>query len=126
MNLVLTRKIFNLYGIFGQLHTESGDLICYTLEHSYSNQPKLPPGTYTCVRGTHQLSGLNPFETFEITGVSGHTGILFHQGNWNRDSEGCVLVGSEIGAICILESRVAFQKLMALQTGIDQFILNVI
>lgn len=126
MNLTLTRKSFELYGVFGELSDEDGNVVAVTLEHSFSNSPKLPVGTYECVRGEHKLHNLNPFTTFEITEVPGHTGILFHKGNWNNDSEGCVLLGSRIGIGCILESSAAFNKFMELQQGVDSFLLVVI
>lgn len=132
MNLKLTRKSSGLYGIFGEIHTEMGEQIAVTLEHAYRGGasggwvPKLPVGMYTCKRGTHQPNPAKPaFETFEILNVPGHTGILFHKGNFNDDSEGCVLVGSELGQICILESEIAFGKFMQIQTGVDQYTLIV-
>jgi hypothetical protein len=135
MDLKLTRPpgSFKSYGIFGFLSDMIDNLICVTLEHAYagSNEPitfipKLPPGVYTCVRGMHQLAGMNqPFETFEITGVPGHSGILFHVGNTNDDSECCVLLGTSVSGTMITFSRNAFNKFMALQAGVDSFALVV-
>ena len=105
---------------------------CVTLEHSYDSQPKLQPGTYTCVRGTHKLHNGVPFETFEITGVAGHAGILFHAGSYNRDSEGCVLVGHQIvndpntGDEMIVGSRVEFKAFMDRLEGVDSWQLEVV
>lgn len=131
MNLILTRNKYVLYGIFGILTDLSGNQISVTLEHAYAAGdgtfiPKLPPGEYTCVRGQHRLEGMNnPFETFEITEVPGHTNILFHRGNYNLDSSGCVLVGSNIGVGCILESALAFDHFLSVQSGCDSFQLVV-
>lgn len=132
MNLSLTRKEFRSDGIFSELHSEMGEFIAVTLEHSYDNQPKIPVGTYTCRRGLHRLHGMTEdFETFEIVGVEGHTNLLFHWGNFNKDSEGCVLLGSEIGkngddgAQMILHSRDTFKKFMRIQDGINEFKLTV-
>lgn len=134
MNLILTHKRFQEDGIFGELAAESGALLAVTLEHSYDNQPKLQPGTYICVRGMHRLHGMaSDFETFEITGVVGHTNILFHWGNWNSDSEGCVLLGEKIqpsinhanSTLMITNSKVIFAMLMALQVGVNSFSLEV-
>ncbi len=130
MNLTLKRNRIDLYGAFGELLDEKNILVCVTLEHAYpvglkDFAPKLPSGIYKCVRGMHCLLGKNPFITFEITGVSGHVGILFHCGNTNNDSEGCVLLGSERGTGCILDSRVAFEKFMALQENVGEFTLTV-
>ena len=124
MPLYLNRKRCAPDGIFGELADESGDRIAFTLEHSYDSVPKLPPGTYQCLRGTHTLhSGL--IETFEITGVPGHTGILFHYGNFNDDSDGCVLLGEGQAGNMITYSREAFTQFMVLCDGLDSFTLFV-
>lgn len=113
-----------MFGIFGELHAEDGSFIGVTLEHSYNLKPKLPPGLYKCVRGVHRLHSAS-IETFEITGVPGHTGILFHCGNSQNDSAGCVLLGDRIGTMCILDSRPTFNRFMDLQAGINEFNLTV-
>lgn len=131
MNLKLVRGRAELYGIFGQLLDENGNVIAVTLEHAYSDGdafvPKVAVGTYTCTR--HAPNRL-PYETFEIQNVPNFqgqtvTGILIHVGNYNKDSVGCVLVGEYFGVGCILESKVAFEKLMALQEGVESFTLVV-
>jgi hypothetical protein len=136
MDIVLTRKAAHLYGIFGELTNEAGDVICVTLEHAYATQdnkylPKVSTGTYTCTRGIHKLSNLNPFSAFEVQKVPPFqgapvSGILFHKGNYNNDSEGCILLGSKVGLGCILDSADAFNKFMTLQDGVNQFTLKVI
>lgn len=127
MNLTLHRRNKTEAGIFGDIWAEDGSFICVTLEHSYDFQPKLPQGIYTCKRGLHRLAHMKePFETFEILDVPGHSDILFHVGNYNRDSDGCVLIGIEFGDKMITESRVAFQEFMDLQKGIDTFTLTVL
>jgi len=131
MNLRLLRNKAVLYGIFGVLLDENAKEVAVTLEHAYSDGtggfiPRVPAGEYTCVRGQHRLDGMtNTFETFEITGVPGHTNILFHKGNYNTDSAGCVLLGSELGPRCILESAMAFGHFLDLQAGCDSFQLTV-
>lgn len=131
MYLKLTRNDFRADGIFSTLTDEQDNVLAVTLEHSFNNLPVIPSGIYLCVRGDHYLHGMTtPFSTFEITGVEGHVGLLFHWGNFNKDSEGCVLVGEAIGksggAEMITNSRVTFEKLMTLLTGVDQFILTVV
>jgi hypothetical protein len=134
MNLTLERETFNATGIFGKLYDESGTQIAVTLEHAYEQPipnmgyfgPKLPYGDYKCVRGFHQLAHMAvPFLTFEVTGVPGHTGILFHCGNDNADSAGCILLGLIHEGAFILESRDAFNKFMAIQEDVSDFTLTV-
>lgn len=125
MRFVLTRKDFTPDGIFSELTDDRGKLSLVTLEHSFDNKPKLYDGTFTCVRGIHQLDHGGPFETFEITGVQGHTGILFHIGNYNKDSDGCVLLGMDRNDTMIEHSAIAFSKFIALTEGLQTFTLVV-
>ncbi len=133
----LTRTDFRPDGIFGMLHDDSGKLLSYTLEHSYAQLdgswlPKLNAGQHSCVRGPHRLHNMTQdFETFEITGVPGHSNILFHWGNFDRDSEGCVLLGNAIvsqpdGTEMVVNSRHTFAEFLKALTGINQFILTVV
>lgn len=146
MKLSLSRVYYYEDGVFSNLHAEDSTLVCVTLEHAYPNgdptfpyawAPKVPPGTYRCARGTHQLLHGDPFETFEVTGVAGHSGILFHRGNWNEDSEGCLLVGDylssapnpkEGGKVCdlVTNTPAAFARFMRLMEGVDYFDLEVL
>ena len=138
MNLTLKRISASVDGIFSELLDETGKALFSTLEHAYDSgngdgsfAPKIPNGTYKCVRGQHRLAHMaHPFDTFEITGVKGHTNILFHRGNWNRDSDGCVLVGKAMtigpdGVSMITSSHDAFTSFMNMQSGVDEFILTV-
>lgn len=139
MNLRLIRNTYADDGIFGTLENpETNEVIACTLEHAYdsnagdgSYSPKLQNGTYNCVRGTHKLTHSDPFETFEITGVPGHVGILFHSGNYNEDSDGCVLLGHQVlsrpggKGDMIISSRNTFNKFMDLQKDINEFTLTV-
>lgn len=125
MRLIRNQKLPS--GIFSSLIRDDGSTVCVTAEHSYEGVPKLLPGRYTCVRGTHRLHNDIPFETFEIVGVPGHTGILFHIGNFPQiDSDGCVLVGKSIAGETITSSREAFKNFMTLMDGINEFPLEVV
>ena len=124
MVLHLIRIDLSPDGIFSELHSDSGGLLFQTLEHSYNCVPKIPCGSFQCVRGMHQLEGMScPFETFEITGVIGHTNLLFHVGNYDSNSAGCVLVGKERQGDMITCSREAFSEFMLMLSGIDSFTL---
>lgn len=138
MKINMIRTDFLESGIFGALETEDESLFLLTLEHAYpipesgastdrSWAPKIPKGTYTCIRGMHRLAGATEdFETFEITGVDGHTGLLFHPGNFNHDSSGCVLLGlARNGDEGIMNSRDAFKMFMEKQKECDSFALTI-
>ena len=131
MNLALDRNEWSKDGIFGRLLDENGQEIAVTCEHAYSDgsdawASKIPPGLYQCVKGMHRLHGHTlDFETFEIIGVHGHSGLLFHCGNTNEDSEGCVLLGLTRTDKMILSSRMAFDRFMLKQKGVTSFTLVV-
>lgn len=136
MDMSLIRTQWTKDGIFGLLYNKF-----YTCEHAYlapDNQSwiaKIPMGEFTCVRGTHQLAGASkPFETFEVKDVPKFlgrsvAGILFHPGNTEADSSGCILLGMALGELdgisAVLNSRIAFEQFMALQEGLDSFTLTV-
>lgn len=123
----LNRTSYSEDGVFGLLISDSGQTF-YTLEHSYkqadnSFKPKLSLGTYTCQR--HAPNRL-PYETFEVMNVpdfmgNSVTGILLHIGNYNKDSDGCILVGTGQAEAMITNSREAFKEFMDSLEGTDSF-----
>lgn len=137
MTLRLVRTLKREDGVFGQLFGNSDELLAFTLEHAYDSGhgdgtylSKIPPGVYKCVKGQHRLHSMKqPFITFEVTGVTGHSNILFHVGNYNKDSDGCVLLGQACkevnGKQMLVSSRLAFQHFIEYLQGIDNFTLTV-
>lgn len=130
VSLTLSRFSKSDAGIFSHLFDDKKNLIATTIEHAYPSPDgswaaKIPSGTFTCVRGTHELSHGGPFDTFEVMGVPGHTGILFHCGNGADQSEGCILVGTAMQGDFLTESRKAFSKFMGLMDGVQSFELTV-
>lgn len=137
MDMVLRRLANRQDGIVGEL--QSDDILsfkCATLEHAYADDrggwfSKIPIGFYKCVRGMHKLTHGPMFETFEIKYVPGHTGILFHTGNFNNDSMGCVLLGERMEdrpgqAVMIANSKITFELFMRAQRNVKEFNLTVI
>ena len=62
--------------------------------------------------------------------VKGHYGILFHVGNYNEDSEGCILLGTGFGNTSskgkmITASKQAFKQFMEMLKETDLFTLIV-
>ena len=113
----------------------------YTLEEedlqNRQNVSRIPAGTYKCVRTQYIKGG---YETFEITYVSGRTRILFHRGNTEEDTEGCILLGTTVGVLkvkdedsgewvhklSVLNSRTAHTAFMHRYKGMDSFWLDII
>jgi len=126
--LILARDLYREDGVFGDLISEHGELDLLTLERSYGLLPKLPKGEYICKRTIWHKKGI---PTFGITGVPDATRILFHTGNKEQDSEGCVLLGlSRIevngGVMLVTSSKVAHKQFMAYFEGCDEFPLTVL
>jgi len=136
MDMTLSRFAVGPNGSFGYIKNCDGAQVCMCAEHAYLQDegdlwlPKVPPGRYLCQRGIHVLTGGLPFETFQVTAVPGHTGILFHKGNLPEiDSQGCILLGSALGSLegqsAVLGSADAFAVFMGLQAGVNEFWLTV-
>ena len=136
VSFTLTRKQFREDGIFSELSDSNGKIVAQILEHAYlqhdsSYAPKVPLGTYKCVRGPHRLHGMTEdFITFEVTGVPNCVGILYHWGNWESASEGCLLMGATIAQSpqgqMITSSRDTWGKFMASLEGVNEFDLTVV
>ena len=139
MNNRLQYTAYRKDGIFGQFTFEGDDIpFCVTVSHAFPSDvsgstyvPIVMPGTYTCQRGTHQLDSGDPFETFEILGIEGHSGLLFHPGNYNKDSKGCTLLGEAIaeydaeGDEMVTNSKATFKAWMSRLGQVNTFTLFV-
>lgn len=118
--LVLYRFAKTRYGVIGRL----GEF--YIMEDpDRDNEPGrscIPKGEYTCRRSYFNRGG---YQTFQITGVPGRDLIKFHAGNTHRDTEGCPLVGSELGILdgqlAVLKSRIAFDAWFKSLKDVEQF-----
>ena len=101
-----------------------------------SNISRIPEGAYVC-ESTDYIKG--GYKTFEVTGVPNRSRILFHRGNTEEHSAGCILVGGSFGALvtkdedsgadlrklAVLGSRAAFSEFMTAFRDISTFILVV-
>ncbi len=113
-------------GCFSVLLDPTGRPFAVTLEHTFDDGlPIIQAGMHQCNRSYYNKG---QYATFEIT-VEGHSRILFHKGNKEADSAGCVLVAESFGelggAAAVLDSAHGFEELMQLTNGINVFWLNV-
>lgn len=98
-----------------------------TIEKQWSdNKPFIsciPQGIYTC----KPYSSAKYSNTYEITNVPDRTSILFHAGNWARDVQGCIALGTELNPneYKINNSRVAMKKFLEHLDGIDEFEIEI-
>ena len=90
-----------------------------------NNRVVIGNGTFKCLKSYYHKGN---YSTFEII-VPGHTRVLFHKGNLETDSEGCVIVGESFGVLtgktAILNSRGGFEELMALTDELVEFNMEV-
>lgn len=105
-------------GLIGVL-TIDGKADCLTMQPDERDAHfSIPEGSYLCKR----FHGKKYPDTFEIL-VPGHTALLFHAGNRETDSEGCILLGEEVGELggkrAVLASGKAFCEFMK-KMGNDQ------
>lgn len=97
-----------------------------TCERTFENlRVVVPYGISKCKRTTYLKGG---YETFEII-VPGHSRVLFHRGNKEKDSEACVLVAESFSVIdgqtAIGDSKNGFAEFMELTRGLAEFDLLV-
>lgn len=86
----ITRRVTDS-GVYGTLW-HHGDPFAVTLERAEEDgNSKIPDGLWYCDRRRYIKGG---YHTFEIH-VPHHDLILFHKGNWQRDTEGCVLIAEQ-------------------------------
>lgn len=101
---------------------------CLTLELPWKqnqvNVSCIPSGIYHCKRTDSPRFG----ETFEVTDVFKRTHILFHKGNLDDHTKGCILLGEQFGLLrgepAILSSRNAFTEFMYKLKNENEFILD--
>lgn len=126
---VIKRVSENKDGTFGVLIKDSVQF-AVTLEkrwvNNYPNESCIPAMTYRCERIISPRFG----ETFEVMYVAGRTHILFHKGNTNRDSRGCILIAESFdylnGKAAILSSGKGFKEFMSMVKGDNTFELRII
>lgn len=125
--LITVKRVAKLpEGCFGAaLHL--GVPFAVTLERTFDDgQPVIPAGTYDCKRSYFHGGG---YETYEIS-VPGHSRVLFHKGNIEVDSAGCVLIAESFGVlgreVAILDSKGGFSEFMSRVNGVGEFQLSVV
>jgi len=115
-------------GTFGVLFQE-GVPFAVTLERNWEENAKgkscIPEGTYKCKRVNSPKFG----NTFEVTEVPGRDAILFHKGNLEDDSHGCILVGEQFGILNnhagIQASAAGFQEFLKRTENLNEFMIAI-
>lgn len=99
-----------------------GSFIAYTLENPWLDNKRrvscIPIGTYEVgfrtTGGKHNQYaaryGKKHYGMLEVKDVPNRTFILFHVGNWAKDTHGCILLGTRAGVNMIGSSRKAYAQ----------------
>ena len=137
-------RLFENQGTFGSLRVpivHGGDdykaLLC-TCENPWKNNKPfiscIPPGVYPIERFE---SPKFKYWSYKILNVKGRCGNIFHIGNTEEDTDGCVLLGMRFDKIrtkktndkiknAIIYSNRAFKEFMAYMDGIEKAELEII
>ena len=138
MELILKRVLWTDDGVIGVLLSGSAP-ICVTLEEEWKDNERgiscIPTGSYLCQLTRTEHHGI----TYEVQGVQNRSAILFHPGNTEADTEGCILLGKEFGYIkeadedtgiveqqlAVLRSKEAYAYFMSVLNGAQTFALHI-
>lgn len=90
MELKVERRWVREKYIIGRMYIDS-KFFCHTLEPPRTGQhPCIPEGRYKVeMYPSGKFHALRPI----LLNVPGRSGILIHEGNFPRDTKGCILVG---------------------------------
>lgn len=99
------------------------DMVFYGLEPA---KPIVEDGRYLLTL-THspRFSGKYPYNKYHdskvplINGVSGHTGIRIHVGNYPSDTDGCLLIGNSCSHAFLQDSVKAYSNLLTRMSNIE-------
>jgi len=121
MRIRIVRLEMSKQGALGVLLMDDA-IFCFTLEPDITEKRKLyiQQGVYHCQR----FHGTRWKDTFEIL-VPGHTVVLFHAGNTEADTRGCILLGATVGKLkgnrAVLNSGETFKRFLDITKDVNEF-----
>ena len=119
MKWTLIRKLYREDGIFGEMTSEDNKHVFQTLEHAYDDGVKYVPKIRVGLRPV--ILYKSPKQGYLVPMLDGEEDkeryFQIHIGNYNEDSEGCILVGlakghRANGGVMLTSSKQAFELLM--------------
>jgi len=116
-----------VYGTFGVMRINT-DPLFVTLEppdkENLANKSSIPAQQYECEMTESPKYGW----TYKVKDVPARTDILFHPGNIDEHTHGCILLGMQFGILngekSILASRDAYTQFMSIMND-KPFILTI-
>lgn len=115
MELKLIRETFTDDSTIGKLYV-NGAFHCFTLEDKVrevkiKSITAIPKGKYeVAITYSNRFEQLMPL----LINVPNFEGVRIHWGNYSKDTDGCILVGTTKGVNMIGNSRTAYTKLLTL------------
>lgn len=138
IHLTLHRVLTGDEGTFGVLRTDKRPF-ALTVERQWLNNMRgvscIPEGEYKvmrCIASPEYGYKNSPRfgDTFNVIDVPGRSKILFHKGNIDDDSHGCIIVGEQFGTLhdetAVLSSRQGFAEFLSLLKGHNEFELTIV
>jgi len=115
--LTLKREILSNKAILGSLYDEHKKLeVAKTLENPWLNNKTSISAISNGRYDVRPYSSEKYKKAFCLSNVPGRSAILIHQGNYEKDTEGCILVGAEwaflFGEIAVSKSRATLNYLI--------------
>jgi hypothetical protein len=116
------------HGTFGTLLID-GEAFCVTLEpvdlNNIAYLSCIPTGVYLCKAHNSPTYG----KTFLVTDVPHRENVLFHAGNRDENTAGCILLGQYYGKLktdrAILNSGDTFKAFLERMWDVESFALNI-
>ena len=115
VNLLIIRDTFTEVSTIGNLYLD-GEWLCDTLENPYLDNQRsiscIPEGQYKVRLRTARESATRDYLHLLVEDVPNRDYILFHRGNWAKDTSGCILVGIGTEQDFVKNSTLAMDLLM--------------
>lgn len=125
MILVLQREILSDESTIGQLRSEDGEFVCFTLEDKVRPEGVKLFGK-TAIPAARYRIEITESQRFKkrlpiLLNVNGYEGVRIHSGNTSADTEGCILVGLTKDKDFIGKSQMAMSLLQPrIQDALDR------
>jgi hypothetical protein len=135
MQATIVRIFESLQGAMGLLYFSDLEFYCFTLQPDSQDALKfyIPDGHYIARRvgGESWRKWPNTFEIVRpgTNGIDGHSALLFHSGNVEKHSAGCILLGDSMsklqGERAVLNSGATFTRFLHHTKDVNTFNLDI-